>query len=199
MTNTRFDGRVALVTGGTSGIGRAAALAFAREGAAVVIAGRHETAAHDVVNAIQGDGGRSAFVRADMSQRADIVAMVERAVKMYGRLDCAVNNAATGGPVGPRVAEVDDDAFDHVIAVNLKGVWRCMVEEIRQMLRQDPPGGAIVNVSSVNSLGAAPGGAIYSASKAGVLALTKAPVTGAISSAGRRRPRTRASSPPAPA
>jgi NAD(P)-dependent dehydrogenase (short-subunit alcohol dehydrogenase family) len=172
-----LDGKVALVTGGSSGIGRAAALTFAREGAKVVVASRGNKAGEATVRAIKQADGEAVFVKTDVSVPAQVEAMVAEAVQMYGRLDCAFNNAATlefffGS--GPRdLADLEEDDFDRVVDTNLKGVWACMKHEIRQMLNQDPPGGAIVNTSSVNGLGGTPQGALYSATKAGVLGLTK--------------------------
>jgi NAD(P)-dependent dehydrogenase (short-subunit alcohol dehydrogenase family) len=172
-----LDGKVALVTGGSSGIGRAASLAFAREGAKIVVASRGNEASEKTVRAIKQAGGEAVFVKTDVSVPAQVEAMVAEAVRFYGRLDCAFNNAATlefffGS--GPRdLADLEEGDFDRVVDTNLKGVWACMKHEIRQMLRQDPPGGAIVNTSSINGLGGTPQGAFYSATKAGVLALTK--------------------------
>jgi NAD(P)-dependent dehydrogenase (short-subunit alcohol dehydrogenase family) len=172
-----LDGMVALVTGGSSGIGRAASLAFAREGAKVVVASRGTQAGEETVRAIEHADGEAVFVKTDVSVPSQAEGMVAEAVRFYGRLDCAFNNAATlefffGS--GPRdLADLEEDDFDRVVDTNLKGVWACMKHEIRQMLLQDPPGGAIVNTSSVNGLGGTPQGALYAATKAGVLALTK--------------------------
>lgn len=167
-----LDGKVALITGGNSGIGRAAALAFAREGAKVVLAARRvergEEAAHEVTAA----GGQAVFVRADVSRPEEVEALVARAVDVYGRLDCAFNNAATEGTL-KTVADFTEEEFDVVVGINLKGVWLCMKHQLRQMLGQQPAGGAIVNTSSVNGLGGVAQGALYAATKAGVIALTK--------------------------
>lgn len=175
MTEPRgdFEDKVALVTGGTSGIGLAAARAFAARGARVVLAARGVERGEEAAHEIASGGGEAIFVRADMGRSEEIERLVEAAVAAYGRLDCAFNNAAAETGTFARTAEFDEEAFDRTIAVNLKGVWLCMVHEIRRMLAQEPAGGAIVNTSSVNGLGGAPQGALYSASKAGVLALTK--------------------------
>ena len=169
----RFQGKVALITGGSSGIGRAAALAFAREGAKVVLAARRAERGEKVAHEIQSAGGNAVFVQADLAKPDEIAALVSRTVDLYGRLDSAFNNAALGEGVLSLTADFSEEEFDRVIGVNLKGVWLCLKHEVRQMLRQSPPGGAIVNTSSVNGLGGAPQGSLYSATKSGVLALTK--------------------------
>jgi NAD(P)-dependent dehydrogenase (short-subunit alcohol dehydrogenase family) len=172
-----LEGKVALVTGGSSGIGRAASLAFAREGAKVVVASRGNEAGEETVRAIEQADGEAVFVKTDVCEPAQVKALVAEATRVYGRLDCAFNNAATveGFSEGGfrDLAEYEEEEFDRVVDTNLKGVWACMKHEIRQMLLQDPPGGAIVNTSSVNGLGGTPQGALYAATKAGVLALTK--------------------------
>lgn len=168
-----LQGKVALITGGSSGIGRAAALIFAREGARVVIAARNAERGEAVAHEITAVGGAARFIRADMAKADEIESLVKRAVEVYGRLDCAFNNAAIAEGVFSLVADFSEEEFDRVVSVNLKGVWLCMKREIQQMLRQQPSGGAIVNTSSVNGLGGAPQGALYSATKSGVLALTK--------------------------
>jgi NAD(P)-dependent dehydrogenase (short-subunit alcohol dehydrogenase family) len=171
-----FRGKVALVTGGTSGIGLATARAFARAGARVVLAARGvdrgERAARDIV----AEGGEARFVRADVAIEGDVEAMVKGAVSAFGRLDIAVNNAALD-PMLRTVADLPRIDVEREIAVNFTGVWLCMKYEIRQMLNQGSPpakdGFAIVNVSSVNGLGGVPGASIYAASKAAVLGLTR--------------------------
>jgi NAD(P)-dependent dehydrogenase (short-subunit alcohol dehydrogenase family) len=172
MPDRRFSGKVALVTGGTSGIGRAVAHGFAREGAAVVIAGRRAERGDAVRRELEGLGGRALFVAADVSRARDVESLVERTLDAFGRIDCASNNAAaldTG--VFKATADFQEREFDGHLALNLKSVWLCMKHEIAAMLRQG--GGAIVNTSSVNALGGVPLNALYAAAKAGVLALTK--------------------------
>jgi NAD(P)-dependent dehydrogenase (short-subunit alcohol dehydrogenase family) len=169
----KLQGKVALVTGGSSGIGRAAALAFVREGAKVVLAARGEERGAEVAQEIKKAGGDAVFVKADMAKASDIESLVEQAIELYGRLDIAFNNAATPGENLRPLADFMEEEFDHIVSVNLKAVWLCMKHEIQQMLRQEPPGGVIVNTSSINGLGGAMHGALYSATKSGVLALTK--------------------------
>lgn len=172
-TSGFLNGKVALITGGSSGIGRAAALAFAREGARVVVAARGAERGNTVVREIESMGGEAIFVRTDVAQTADIDALLERTVKRFGRLDCSFNNAATIEEPSAFTADFTEEQFDRSIGLNLKSVWLCMRAEIRQMLAQDPRGGTIVNTSSVNGLGGVPAAALYAAAKAGVIALTK--------------------------
>jgi NAD(P)-dependent dehydrogenase (short-subunit alcohol dehydrogenase family) len=170
---TPLEGKVVLITGGTSGIGRAAAAAFAQAGARVVIAGRRAELGNDVAEELRAQKAEVRFVRADVSLSPDVERLITETVKAYGRLDAAFNNAATTDGALALSADFTEEQFDRTVAMNLKSVWLCLRAEIRQMLSQSPPGGAIVNTSSVNGLGGAPGGALYSAAKAGVLALTK--------------------------
>jgi NAD(P)-dependent dehydrogenase (short-subunit alcohol dehydrogenase family) len=148
--------------------------AFAQAGARVVLAARGSTRGEEVASAVRRQGGEARFFPADVSQAADVERLLRETVAAYGRLDAAFNNAATVDGAFAMTADFSEEQFDQAIRANLKSVWLCMKFEIGQMLVQTPPGGAIVNTSSVNGLGGAPGGALYSAAKAGVLALTKA-------------------------
>jgi NAD(P)-dependent dehydrogenase (short-subunit alcohol dehydrogenase family) len=165
-------GKVALVTGGSTGIGRASSLAFAREGAKVVVADVNVHGGEETVRVIQESSGEALFVKADVLLAGEVEALVNKAVATYGRLDCAFNNAGIAGAVGASTHEYPDESWDRVIGINLKGVWLCMRYEIPQMLEQG--GGAIVNTASIWGLVGAPGAAAYVASKHGVVGLTRA-------------------------
>jgi NAD(P)-dependent dehydrogenase (short-subunit alcohol dehydrogenase family) len=166
-----FEGKVALVTGGGSGIGRATATAFAREGAQVVIGNRNVQRGEETVSMIRDAGGRASFKRTDVLVAADIEALVDHAVTTYGRLDIAFNNAGTEGDVQPTLVEQTEANFDAVMGINVKGVWLSMKYEIPRMLEQNA--GAIVNCSSVAGVIGFPGIGIYVASKHAVIGLTK--------------------------
>jgi NAD(P)-dependent dehydrogenase (short-subunit alcohol dehydrogenase family) len=170
---SEMSDKVVLVTGGSSGIGRAAALAFAREGARVVIAARGPERGKAVMQEIESAGGAAMFVATDVSRADQVQALVQEAVARFGRLDCAFNNAATIEEPFAGTADFTEEQFDGSIARNLKSVWLCMREEIRQMMAQQPRGGAIVNTSSINGLGGVANASLYAAAKAGVIALTK--------------------------
>jgi NAD(P)-dependent dehydrogenase (short-subunit alcohol dehydrogenase family) len=165
-----FDGKVALVTGGGSGIGRATALAFAREGAKVVIADRNAQRGEKMVSTIRDAGGIASFRRTDVSVAAETEALVDYTMKTYGRLDLAFNNAGIEGDVKPLVDQTEAN-FDTVMDINVKGVWLSMKYEIPRMLEQG--GGAIVNSSSVAGVVGFPEIGIYAASKHAVIGLTK--------------------------
>lgn len=166
----QFDGKVALVTGASSGIGRASALAFAREGAKVVVADVMVEGGEETVRMIKDAGGEASFIKTDVSQASEVEAMVNKTVETYGRLDYTHNNAGIEGPMGA-TADGTEENFDRIIAINLKGVWLCMKYEINQMLKQG--GGAIVNTSSIAGLVAFQGLSAYVASKHGVAGLSK--------------------------
>jgi NAD(P)-dependent dehydrogenase (short-subunit alcohol dehydrogenase family) len=166
----RVDGKIALVTGGGSGIGQATALALAREGAKVVVADVVVEGGEETVNRIKNGGGHAVFIKTDVAQEADAEAMVQHAVDTYGRLDCAFNNAGIAGAAA-RTADYTRAQWDRVIAINLTGVWLCMKYEIQQMLKQG--GGAIVNTASVAGLVGFRSGPAYVAAKHGVVGLTK--------------------------
>jgi len=167
-----LEGKVGLVTGATSGIGRETAVLFARAGAKVVVAGRREVEGEETVNLVRAAGGDGLFVRTDVAKASEVDALIQKAVERFGRLDVAFNNAGIEGVWCPIVRQSEED-FDRTININLKGVWLCLKYEIRQMLKQGG-GGAIVNTASTYSFIGSVGAAAYSASKYGVLGLTKA-------------------------
>jgi len=165
-----FDGKVALVTGGGSGIGRATALAFAREGAQVVVGDRNTRRGEETVSLIRNASGTASFRRTDVLVAADIEALVEHAISEYGGLDLAFNNAGIEGDVRPLVEQTEAN-YDTLMDINVKGVWLSMKYEIPRMLERG--GGAIVNSSSVAGVIGFPGLGIYIASKHAVIGLTK--------------------------
>jgi NAD(P)-dependent dehydrogenase (short-subunit alcohol dehydrogenase family) len=162
--------QVALVTGASSGIGRATALTFAREGASVAVVDVNADAGRETVDMIETAGGKASFVRADVARAAEVDAMVAEVVRTYGRLDCAFNNAGIGS-TGVPLHEESEDEFDLVLSINLRGVWLSMKREIVQMLQQG--GGAIVNTASVAGLIGLRGSSSYVAAKHGVVGLTR--------------------------
>lgn len=167
-----LEGKVGLVTGGTSGIGRETAVLFAKSGAKVAVAGRREKEGQETIELIRAAGGDGLFVKTDVSKAAEVDALVKRTVEQFGRLDVAFNNAGIEGVWAP-IARQSEEDFDRTISINLKGVWLCLKYEIRQMLRQGGSG-AIVNAASIYGLIGSAGAAAYSASKCGVMGLTKA-------------------------
>ena len=168
-----LDGKTALVTGGGSGIGRAASLAYAREGARVVVADVNVEGGKETVQMIKEAGGDVILVHADVSKPEDTQAKVGKAVEAFGSLDCAFNNAGiSGGRERRLTADYLEEDWDRVISINLKGVWLCMRAEIPQMVKQGS--GAIVNTASIMGLVATPGSVAYMAAKHGVVGLTKA-------------------------
>ncbi len=179
----KFQGRVALVTGGASGIGKVTAQIFAREGARVIVAtDANIKGGEETVSTIKKAGGEASFIKCDVAKAGEVEAMVTKCVQMYGRLDYAFNNAGIG-PDGKRVPLVNivdcpEEIWDRTIDINLKGVFLCMKYEMKQMLRQKY--GVIVNTASVGAWKPVPGFCAYNASKSGLIALTK---TGALEGA----------------
>lgn len=165
-----LDGKVALITGGSTGIGRATAQIFAREGAKVAVADVNVEGAEETVRLIQDAGGEAICIHTDVSQAADTEAMVKTVVETYGRLDCAFNNAGIEGEMQP-TQDYAEATWERVIGINLKGVWLSMKAEIQHMLGHG--GGAIVNTASVAGLVAVPAMSAYVAAKHGVVGLTK--------------------------
>jgi len=168
--NLSFENKVALVTGAGSGMGLAAALAFAAEGAAVALADVNEAAARAAAEQLVAAGHKAIAIRCDVANEAAVAEMVEQTVSAFGRLDAAFNNAGVQAPPSDMADETAEN-FDRVNAINLRGVWACMKHELRQMREQGS--GAIVNNSSLGGLVGLPSRAAYHASKHGVIGLTR--------------------------
>jgi NAD(P)-dependent dehydrogenase (short-subunit alcohol dehydrogenase family) len=166
-----FAKKVALVTGGTSGIGSATALAFAREGAKVVVSGRREKEGNEVVALLKKNGGEGMFIKTDVAKEVDVAALVAKALSAYGRLDAAFNNAGIEGDVGKQTHQQSVENYHAVMDINVLGVLLAMKHEVSAMLKNG--GGAIVNNSSVAGLIGFPGVGVYVASKHAVIGLTK--------------------------
>jgi len=165
-----FDGKTAIVTGGSFGIGRAAAVAFAARGANVIVADWFEDKDNTTLKQIKATGGQGIFIKCDVSRTGDVRSMVEKAIVSYGRLDFAFNNAGIEGAMADTL-ECTEENWDKTISINLKGTWLCMKYEIPFMLQQGK--GAIVNCASVAGLIGFPGLPAYVVSKHGVVGLTK--------------------------
>src|SRR6266403_2609302 len=163
-------GRVVLITGGNAGIGRAAAIEFAKQGAKVVGSGRREREGQEVVAGIKASGGEAIFLRADVSKERDVKATIERTLATFGRLDCAFNNAGIEQALTP-LPDQTEETYDQIMDINVKGVWLSLKHEIPAMLKTG--GGAIVNNSSISGLIGVPQISIYVASKHAVNGLTK--------------------------
>ena len=168
--NKNFENKIALVTGGTSGIGRATAIALAAEGAKVVISGRREKEGAETVALLRKSGGEGVFLKRDVTNEQEVASLVEQTIQSYGRLDIAFNNAGTEGVLGP-LTEATVENYTHIFDANVKGVLLSMKHEIRAMLKTG--GGAIVNTSSVAGSIGFPNFGIYTASKHAVLGLTR--------------------------
>jgi 3-oxoacyl-[acyl-carrier protein] reductase len=166
----RLAGKVAIVTGSSSGIGKAIALRFGEEGAKVVVAARRKALCEQTAKEICRKGGEAFVIQADVSHETQVETLYDKAVQQYGRVDIAVNNAGIFG--GRRIAETTTNAFDEVLNVNLRGTFFCCRAAFKHMKAQS--GGIIINISSVAGVQAWSGTGVYSASKHGVMALTKA-------------------------
>lgn len=166
----RMDGKVVIVTGGSSGIGRATAIAFAREGAKVVIAARRVNEGEETVKQIVDAGGEAIFVQTDVTQAKEVQALVDSTLEQYGRLDAAFNNAGSGK--GVRLIDLTEEEWEQEIAVNLKSVWLCLKYQIPAMLKSGK--GAIVNMGSQGAILGVPNYTAYGAAKGGAVALTRA-------------------------
>jgi NAD(P)-dependent dehydrogenase (short-subunit alcohol dehydrogenase family) len=165
-----FEGKVVFVTGAASGIGRATALAFAREGAGVVVSDISEQNVRETARRIEELGGRALAVGCNVTRTEDVKAALDRTIETFGRLDAAFNNAGVENEVKP-MADVTEEEWDRIVAINLRGVFLCMKYEVPLMLEQG--GGAIVNTSSGAGVKGFPGGAAYVAAKHGVVGLSK--------------------------
>jgi NAD(P)-dependent dehydrogenase (short-subunit alcohol dehydrogenase family) len=165
-----FTGKVVLVTGAASGIGRAIALAFGRAGACVVVADTSIEGGHATAAMIVESGGKALFVQSNVTRASEVEALVEKTINYYGRLDYAVNNAAVEEE-RQLLADTEDEQYERIMNVNVKGVWLCMKYQLRQMLKQG--GGAIVNMAGVAGLVGLPNHAIYAGSKHAVVGMSK--------------------------
>ena len=166
-----FEGKVALITGGSSGIGRSTAIAFAKKGAKVVIASRREKESQETVAIIKEMGSKAIFFKTDITQAIEVHNLVNQTINTYSRLDYAFNNAGTEGILGPSIEQTEEN-WNQIINTNLKGVWLSMKYQIPEMLKNGK--GAIVNNASVFGLAGSPNCSIYCASKHGLIGLTKA-------------------------
>ncbi|MDD3352082.1 glucose 1-dehydrogenase [Zoogloea sp.] len=165
-----FSGKVVLITGAGSGIGRASALAFAREGAHVAVADITEAGGRETVALIEAAGGSARFFQVNVTQSSEVASLIRQIVETWGRLDITLNNAGVDNDMAP-ITETSEADFDKVIGVNLKGVWLCMKYAIAQMEKQG--GGVVINTASALSITVLPGASPYNASKHAVAGLTK--------------------------
>lgn len=172
MEQKKLDGKVVLITGGTTGIGYAAAKLFLENGARVVIAGRRKSSGDKAVNELKKISSFIEFISADVSKNIDVEQLIANTVRLYGRLDIAFNNAGIEGTFLP-IEQTTEEEYDTLTGINQKGVWLCCKHEIIQFKKQGTPG-TIVNTSSWLAQGASSGSGIYSASKAALDGLTRA-------------------------
>ena len=166
-----FENKVAVITGGAGGIGRATALGFAREGAAVLVTDVNDDGGEETVQMIDDAGGKAQYLHVDVTDGESVAEMVATAKQVFGRLHYAVNNAGIGGEMGPAIEQTPTELYERVMAINVGGVFKCMQHEIPAILEQG--GGAIVNVASVAGILAIARNAPYTASKHAVIGLTK--------------------------
>ena len=166
----KLQGKVAIVTGGTSGIGQGVALRFAKEGAKVVLVGRSESKGEAALKKIKSSGEQAVFLKTDVSKSGDVKKMIDETVRTYGRIDILVNNAGIN-PVGTTL-DTSEELWDQVININLKGTFLCSKYALHNML--DQGGGSIINVGSINSFMSFENEVAYGVSKGGVLMFTKA-------------------------
>jgi NAD(P)-dependent dehydrogenase (short-subunit alcohol dehydrogenase family) len=169
-TSNRFEGKTAFITGAASGIGRATAQAFAAEGARVAITDRGEAALKETAEHLKTAGAEVLTITCDVSQPDQVEAAVAQAVKTFGRIDCAFNNAGVENKATP-LAEIELEEWDRILGINLRGMFVCMKHELTQMLKQG--GGVIVNTSSGAGIRGVAGGGAYTASKHAILGMTK--------------------------
>jgi NAD(P)-dependent dehydrogenase (short-subunit alcohol dehydrogenase family) len=170
--NKRFQNKVVLVSGTSSGIGEKVALTFAEQGAKLILSSRNADLNEDLVRKIKKSGGKALFIKADFSIPSDVQNVVKKGVKHFGGLDIAVNNAGIEGTPGVKTADYDESVWDDVIAINLKGVWISMKYQIPEMQKRGK--GVIINVASLAGLQAGGAGIGYHAAKFGVVGMTKA-------------------------
>ena len=168
---SEFAGKVALITGGNAGIGRATAVEFAKHGAKVVITGRREKEGHEVIAQIKALGGEAIFSKTYVSKESDVKAMIERTLETFSRLDYAFNNAGVG-EIGTPLSDQTEETYDQIMDINVKGVWLSLKHEIPAMLKTG--GGAVVNNSSIGGLVGFPMAPVYVASKHAIIGLTTA-------------------------